>query len=178
MADIKGRKVRTFSVAIDDFYKALGAVPISLPFEEVYTGLSRGTVDAVQTASGNALGVKLWEVAPYVIDVRAGAGPAALIVSKRTWSRLPPDLQAMLVELGKEFTQRGWDNAERATAEAQQKMVAAGFKWSPRSEDWTAAINTAVQESVIPKWSRRAGPEGVKLFNEILKPIVGYSASP
>jgi TRAP-type C4-dicarboxylate transport system substrate-binding protein len=73
--DLKNKKVRTFSVAIEDFYAALGGIPVSLPFAEVYTALSRGTVDAVQTASGNALGIKLWEVAPYTIDVRAGAGP-------------------------------------------------------------------------------------------------------
>src|SRR5262249_37684291 len=87
VADIKNKKVRTFSVALDDFYAALGAVPVSLPFAEVYTALSRGTVDAVQTASGNALGIKLWEVAPYVLDVQAGAGPAALIFSQKTWAR-------------------------------------------------------------------------------------------
>jgi TRAP-type C4-dicarboxylate transport system substrate-binding protein len=178
VADMKGKKVRTFSVAIDDFYTALGATPINLPFEEVYTALSRGTVDAVQTASGNALGVKLWEVAPYVLDVGAGAGPAALIVSKRAWNRLPPDLQAMLVKLGEEFTQRGWDDAQNATADAPQRLEAAGFKWTPRADGWKGSIDKAVRESVIPKWSRRAGAEGVKIFNEILTPIVAYRAAP
>ncbi len=176
-ADLSGKKVRTFSVGLEDFYSALGATPISLPFAEVYTALSRGTVNAVQTASGNGLGLKLWEVAPYVLDVKAGAGPAALIVSKRTWKRLSPDLQAMLIQLGKEFTQRGWDNAQKATGDARQKMEAAGFKWVPRSEALTAAIDKAVRDSVIPKWSRRAGPEGVKLFNQIIAPIVGVKAT-
>jgi TRAP-type C4-dicarboxylate transport system substrate-binding protein len=177
VADIKNKKVRTFSVAIDDFYTALGAVPVSLPFAEAYTALSRGTVDAVQTASGNALGIKLWEVAPYVLDVQAGAGPAALIVSQRTWNRLPADLQAMFVKLGEEFTQRGWDDAQAASGDARQRLEAAGFKWTTRADDWKPAIDKAVREAVIPKWSRRAGPEGVKLFNEILGPIVGYRAA-
>jgi TRAP-type transport system periplasmic protein len=177
VADIKNKKVRTFSVAIDDFYGALGAIPVSLPFAEVYTALSRGTVDAVQTASGNALGIKLWEVAPYVIDVRAGAGPAALIISQRTWDRLPLDLQAMFAKLGEEFTQRGWDDAETSTGTARQRLEAAGFKWTTPADDWKPAIDKAVTNVVIPKWSHRAGPEGVKLFNEILAPITGYQAS-
>jgi TRAP-type C4-dicarboxylate transport system substrate-binding protein len=178
LADIKGKKIRTFSVAIDDFYTALGAIPVSLPFEEVYTALSRGTVDAVQTASGNALGAKLSEVAPHVLDVRAGAGPAALIVSKRTWNRLPADLQAMLVKLGEEFTQQGWDNAEVATADARKRLQAAGFKWVDSSDEWAKAIEKAVRDSVIPKWSRRAGAEGTKIFNEVLTPVVNYKAAP
>jgi TRAP-type C4-dicarboxylate transport system substrate-binding protein len=176
VSDLAGKKVRTFSVAIEDFYKAMGGIPINLAFEEVYTALSRGTVDAVQTASGNALGIKLWEVAPYTIDVRAGAGPAALIVSKRTWNRLPPELQTMFVTLGQEFTQRGWDDAEHATAESKEKLEAAGFKWIPSADGWKAAIDKAVHDSVIPNWSRRAGPEGVKIFNEVLAPIVGFRA--
>jgi TRAP-type C4-dicarboxylate transport system substrate-binding protein len=176
VADIKNKKVRTFSVAIDDFYGAFGAVPVSLPFAEVYTALSRGTVDAVQTASGNALGIKLSEVAPYVLDVRAGAGPAALIMSQRTWDRLPPDLQAMFVKLGQEFTQRGWDDAENATADARQHLEAAGFKLTTPAADWKPAIEKAVTDVVIPKWSHRAGPEGVRLFNEIIAPITGYHA--
>ncbi len=176
VADIKGKKVRTFSVALDDYYSALGAVPVSLPFAEVYTGLSRGTVDAVQTASGNALGVKLWEVAPYVIDVKAGAGPAAIIFSRPSWSRLPPDLQAMFLKLGEEFTERSWNDAQAATAEAHQRLEAAGFKWSTPAADWNPAIEKAIKGSVIPKWSGRAGPEGVALFNEILAPITSFHA--
>ena len=175
--DIKNKKVRTFSVALQDFYSALGAIPENLPVAEMYTGLSRGTVDAVHTASGNALGLKLWEVAPYVLDVRAGAGPAALIMSESTWNRLPPDLQAMFVKLGEEFTQRGWDVPEATSADARQMLEAKGFKWTTPAADWKPALDKAVSDVVIPKWAHRAGPAGVKLFNEILAPITGYHAS-
>lgn len=175
--DIKGKKVRTFSVSLQDFYSALGAIPVNLPVADMYTGLSRGTVDAVHTASGNALGLKLWEVAPYVLDVRAGAGPAALIMSELTWNRLPPDLQAMFVKLGEEFTQRGWDVPAATTANAHKTLEAKGFKWTTPVADWKPALDKAVSDTVIPKWSHRAGPEGVKLFNQILAPITGYHAS-
>jgi TRAP-type transport system periplasmic protein len=175
--DIKNKKVRTFSVALQDFYSSLGAIPQNLPVAEMYTGLSRGTVDAVHTASGNALGLKLWEVAPYMLDVRAGAGPAALVMSAVTWNRLPPDLQAMFVKLGEEFTQRGWDVPEATTTDARQTLESKGFKWTTPAADWKPALDKAVNDVVIPKWSHRAGPEGVKVFNEILAPITGFHAS-
>jgi TRAP-type C4-dicarboxylate transport system substrate-binding protein len=83
----------------------------------------------------------------------------------------------MFTTLGNEFTQRGWDDAEAATKDAPQRLEAAGFKWTKATDDWKSAIDKAVRDTVIPKWSRRAGPEGVKLFNEILAPITGYQAS-
>lgn len=175
--DLKNKKIRTFSVALQDFYGALGAIPENLPVAEMYTGLSRGTVDAVHTASGNALGLKLWEVAPYMLDVRAGAGPAALIMSEATWNRLPSDLQAMFVKLGEEFTQRGWDVPQATSADARQTLEAKGFKWTNPAPDLKPALDKAVGDVVIPKWAHRAGPEGVKVFNEILAPITGYHAS-
>src|SRR5215510_12842252 len=54
LADLKGRKVRTFGPTLNDLMSAVGATPVSLAYAETYTALERGVVDCASTGSRSA----------------------------------------------------------------------------------------------------------------------------
>src|SRR5207245_2668166 len=62
LADLKGRKVRTFGPTLNDLMSAIGATPVSLAYAETYTALERGVVDCAITGSGSGNAAKWYEV--------------------------------------------------------------------------------------------------------------------
>jgi len=175
LADLKGLKVRVFGAAQTDFVRALGAEPVSLPVAEVYTALERGTVDAAITGTIAGYSLKWFEVTKYMVDLQIGPVMIALVVSKRTWDRLSPELRKALEEVGSEVTVRGWDLARSSTQEGIDGNRQKGMTWIPRKPEWRPAIQEAVQRAVLPGWLKRAGADGKAAFNEILAPLTGFS---
>ncbi len=172
--DLKGLKVRVYGTAQTEFAKALGMVPVSIPFAEVYTALERGTVDAGFTGTYPGFALKWYEVTKYMVDVNHGPVQGLLVVSKRTWDKVSPDLRSTLTKLGEEFSQRGWELGRRTTAEGVEKNKEKGMEALPATPALAAAAKEVVMKTVIPSWIKRAGPDGTAIFNQYIAPYSGF----
>lgn len=71
--DLAGLKVRTYGYFLPKSVEALGMVPVTLAFTEIYEGLQRGVVDCVATNYESAAAIKVHEVAKHWSDVNMGA---------------------------------------------------------------------------------------------------------
>lgn len=94
--DLSKLKVRaTGSIAKN--LKALGVPTVFIPFEEIYVGLARGTIDAeISGAHSESMLAKTYEVARYQMTPQvSGAQNCEIIVNKKKWDELPPNLKAM-----------------------------------------------------------------------------------
>jgi tripartite ATP-independent transporter DctP family solute receptor len=100
-ADIKGLKVRTLQNAVFiDFWKALGANPVAIPFPELYPALEQGTVDAQENANGVTVFAKLMEVQKHFTATQHGAYVGVVLFSGPVWQRLNEDERKVLREAG------------------------------------------------------------------------------
>ena len=106
LADLKGLRVRTFGAVNPKMFKALGAVPVSMPHTDAYEGLQRGTLDAVyQTWTGFYV-FKLFEVAKYISDVNFGANGGYLnYVNLDLWNSWPQNLKTVFNQITLEAEQ-------------------------------------------------------------------------
>lgn len=173
--DLKGLKVRVYGTAQTEFAKALGMVPVSIPFAEVYTALERGTVDAGFTGTYPGFALKWYEVTKYMVDVNHGPVQGLLVVSKRTWDKLSPELRTTLTAVAGEFSQRGWELGRRTTAEGIQKNQEKGMELLTPTPALAAAAHDVVVKTVIPSWIKRAGPDAKAIFNRYIAPYSGYT---
>ena len=96
MDDFKGMKIRVHSVAIAQLVAGLGGDPLTIAFAEVYTALERGTLDAGITGTKPGYGLRWYEVAKYLVGPISMRPHDALSINKRTWNRLPKDIQAFI----------------------------------------------------------------------------------
>ncbi|MFQ5897352.1 MAG: TRAP transporter substrate-binding protein [Candidatus Methylomirabilia bacterium] len=172
--DLKGMKVRVYGTAQTEFLKALGAVPVSIAFAEVYTALERGTVDAAITGTYSGYALKWYEVSKYQIEMNLGPVIGTLTVSKRTWDKLTPGLKATLNQLGKEFTERGTEVGRRTSQLGIDESAKKGIEYVNLGPKFLKGTRKAVINAVIPGWVRRAGPEAKPVFNQYIAPYAGY----
>jgi TRAP-type C4-dicarboxylate transport system substrate-binding protein len=163
--DFQGLKIRAPG-AYGKFLRNLGASPVSLAWGEIYTSLSTGVIDGsigsnmIDHRDGNHV-----EVAKYMYPLPlAGAQVLPIIVNRSAWSKLSPDLQAIVsaattVHAREQLTKsKLWES--QAVAEMEEK----GLQWSPEP---SAADKAAWQEAGAGLWDEYA--KGDKYSAELIE---------
>lgn len=95
--DLKGLKMRIPGFAGEVLAK-MGAKPTNIPAGELYTSLERRTIDALEWV-GPSLDLRMGfhKIAPYYYTGwHEPATELQFLVNKRTWKKLPADLQEIL----------------------------------------------------------------------------------
>jgi len=127
IADIKGKKIRTWGSDMPRMVQAAGGVPVTLGLAELYEGLSRGTVDCIPFSVDLMVSYKIQEVAKHVHDITLWLGPTSAVwMSRGAWDKLAPDLQKVMDEVSKEAAIRDRDLTIAAAKTATEQLEAAG----------------------------------------------------
>lgn len=102
LASVEGLKIRTAGGAQTGWVQSLGAVPVSVPIADVYSGLERGSIDCTMSDPTNLdKGNKFWEVAKSVNLAPMGVVLGATYVyNTEFWQDLQPaDRRALLDQM-------------------------------------------------------------------------------
>ena len=95
--DFKGMKIRIqSSKVLEGEIKALGAIPQVMAFSEVYTALQQGVVDGEENTPSNKYTQKMHEVQKHMTMSDHGVVMYAVVVNKKFWDGLPPDIRKSL----------------------------------------------------------------------------------
>ncbi len=136
LADLKGLRLRVPNEMVP-VLRALGADPVTMAMGDVYSALSKGSVDGVVAPADTMLSLHFGEVAPFFsgLTFPRGAYPARAI-SNRRWDSLPPDVRQLLAR-----SQPVW---EQALAASVTHAAQAGYAFAvAHGETMLAADPTA-----------------------------------
>lgn len=162
LADLKGKKLRVWEKFHVQTFESLGVAAQVIGQNDLYLAMKTGVVDCAVYPIGFANTISLQEVAPhasylfpYVLH------PLNLIVSKKAFDALPPDVQKIVQDAAQEvqkqtiasYVKGEYDKA--ATSEFQQKggKLLASFP---------AADQAAFQKAARVVWEREAKALGQK----------------
>lgn len=179
LADLSGRRVRVSSVGQADFVGALGAVPVSVPFNELVGNVQSGNVECAVTGtmSGNTLG--LHAMTNYLYTMPLSWGLAIFGANRAAWEALPPDLRALLRRELPKLEASIWAESERDTAQGiacntGQGDCKAGRKGSMVPVSISAQDERRRQEifttAVLPRWLKRCGARCSEVWNQTIGP--------
>jgi TRAP-type C4-dicarboxylate transport system substrate-binding protein len=96
--DFKGMKIRVMPLYIP-FMKALGATPVTISPDEIYTSMERGVVDGFMWPNVGVISWGLQEVTKYVIDPGVFQMEPATMINMDKWKTIPKDMQLLLDEI-------------------------------------------------------------------------------
>lgn len=97
-ADISGQVIRGASPEHALAIKKWGAGPSFLTGAEVYLGLQRNTINGAINSIATYIDRKLYEVAPYVVQVPITAVHTFIIMNKGVFDGLTPEQQKIILE--------------------------------------------------------------------------------
>jgi C4-dicarboxylate-binding protein DctP len=126
-ADMKGLKMRIqSSKVLEAQMQAVGALPQVLAFSEVYQALQTGVCDGQENPPSNIYSQKMHEVQKFLTITNHGYVGYAVIVNKKFWDGLPPDLRTILEGAMKDATRYTNAIAQQENDQALEKIRQAG----------------------------------------------------
>lgn len=163
LADLKGKRIRTYGFAYPKIVEAMGATPVSISSSEAYEALQRGILDCSPIGPALARGWKLDEVAKYYVKFPFGASFGHLIaMNRKSYDAMPDDVQAIVEGLGREYAMRYAVDLEVQIAAVLEEWKKAGVEVIdfPVSEAAALVDDAGVQE-IRKTWIDKADAAGL-----------------
>jgi tripartite ATP-independent transporter DctP family solute receptor len=155
MADLEGLKIRMMGNPIFvDTMNAMGGNGVSMGFDQLINGLQTGVVDGAENNYPTYSSGQHYRYAKYYSRTEHLMIPEILVFSKRIWSELSPDDQALIMRLAKEAQQR-----QRQLWYAEEEKALADMK-AHGVEVVEVTDKEALRASVKPVWDKYSGQLG------------------
>ena len=140
-ADFKGLKMRIqSSKVLEAQMRALGALPQTMAFSEVYQALQTGVVDGTENPISNLYTQKMHEVQKHLSLTNHGYLGYAVIVNKQFWDGLDPALRGQLEQAMKDATEHANKIAKEENEQSLDSVKKSGKTevYTPTAEERNA----------------------------------------
>lgn len=165
-ADLKGIKMRTpgskLRIAIFNHY---GANASPLPFAELYTALQTGAFDGQENPVIWARTTKFYEVQKYLSMTNHLYTVTYLLMSDKSFAKLPANLQAAVKKAGKEAAAYSVELGVKADMEDVEFLKEKGMKVN--QADIPSFVK--VSKSIWDDWSKENGDDAKMLIDLVQK---------
>lgn len=184
LADLKGRKIRTSGASQADFVGYFGASGIPMAFGEVQQSLQTGALDCAITGTLGGYKAKWYEGAKYLYPLPVNWASSIQGASMKSWSKLSPAEQTILVTEIRKLEQAIFDQNVREndlgircnTGGACSEGPAAKMILVPVTEKDLELRREVLLKAVLPRWAHRCGAACVKSWNETVGKVVHLTA--
>jgi len=174
--DLKQLKLFTWAgdVQTSDVMTRAGLKPVALETSDILTGLQTGLIDAVPLPPFFALASQVYRPAPHMLDVNWAPLVGALVISKRSWDRVPeamrPELLLAARTAGEEIRRSGREESAGAVKTMQEKWGLKVHRPTVEQEaDWRKAVEAAypfIRGGIVP----------AEMFDEVQRLLIEFRA--
>lgn len=127
LEELAGHKMRVMGAPIQaQIFAALTAAPAAIAYNEVYNAIQSGVIAGFENEAASIQNLKFYEVAPNVTLTKHTITVRPIVMSGKTFRKLPADLQAAVMKAGSEAGAFGRELESREDGLKLQEMVDAG----------------------------------------------------
>lgn len=155
-ADMKPYSIFVWAgeTSVVEAYKNMGFRPVPLAATEMLAALQSGMVDSFPTTPIAALSFQWFGLAKHMTDIRWAPLVGAVVVSTKTWQKVPDDLKTRLEELARATGARQRDEMPELEAQAIEAMKSHGLVVHPVPSDkiaiWERVAQAGIAEIIGP----------------------------
>ncbi|SBT17261.1 Lactate-binding periplasmic protein precursor [Marinomonas gallaica] len=166
--DLKGLKLRAPEGLVQKVFAAAGATPVNLPGSEVFTGLSKGVIDAADyTVFSTNQKAGMNDIASHPVQPGFHSLPLIDIsMSLKKWNKLPEDLQAIMTVSVRDFAN---DITTQLRIADQKAVKAAQEDPNITIHDWSAEERKKFRAIARTQWEEFAkeSPNAQKVYDSV-----------
>ncbi|WP_110654742.1 TRAP transporter substrate-binding protein [Salinicola halimionae] len=165
VGDLKGKKFRVQATQTEDtFFSAYGAIPVHMPFTEVYTSLQTGVIDMAENAISYYGSFKLYEVAPVVSLSQHEGNFQVLWISSRALQGLTSQEREWVQEAAVTTSREQPPQAADLVEKMKKKYAKMGIEFYDKVDKQSFIdIATPLQDKI----AHDLGPHAVKILDQI-----------
>lgn len=168
--DLSGMKVRVAGKTMEYAVQKMGASTVSIASSELYNAMQLGLLDAVWTSSHTFVSYRLSEVASFYVspeDYSYFYTIEPIAISMKTWNKLSPEHQKILVQVGASLEQETLAGAKADDSHAAKVLAQRGVKVQKLTLDGWNQWQKLFREQAFEKF-RKDVPGGDKLLNDTI----------
>lgn len=164
LEDMQGMKIRVQeSKLMKDTVVALGAEPVPMAYEDVYSALETGEIDGAENNWPSYESMRHYEVSRYYTIDEHNRIPEMQVISQRTWDKLKPEYQKILRECAQEsalYERELWVEREKSSEAKVRKEGCTLTELLPEEK-------ARFQEAVSPMYEKYCS-EYMDIINAII----------
>ncbi|SNT73568.1 TRAP transporter substrate-binding protein [Paracoccus seriniphilus] len=127
LEQLAGFKMRVMGAPIQaQIFSALTAAPSAIAYNEVYNAIQTGVIAGFENEAASIQNLKFYEVAPHVTLTKHAITVRPIVMSGKTFRKLPDPLQQAVLKAGVEAGAFGRELESREDGQKLQEMVDAG----------------------------------------------------
>jgi len=163
--DLKGFKIRVPPSPLwTSMFKAFGAAPASINFNEVYSALQTKVVEGQENPLAIVSTAKLYEVQKYCSLTNHMWDGYWVIVNMRAWERLPAELQAIVARHLNDAALAERADVAKLNATLRADLEQKGLVFNaPANEPFREALRKA---GFYVEWKQKYGPDAWALLEK------------
>jgi tripartite ATP-independent transporter DctP family solute receptor len=145
-SDLKGVKIRVMlDPILANSISAMGAIGTPMAWGEVYSAVQQGVIDGLENSPPVITANKMQEVAKFYSLTQQFVIPDPILMSKKVYDGLPPDLQQAMMKAGKASQESFNKNFSKFVEKSLVELKATGVKVNEVDK---TAFRTAVKPMV------------------------------
>ncbi len=126
LKDLSGKKIGGVGSNML-FLKGSGAAGVTSGLSDWYNNMATGLLDGILVWPEAVVAYRLYEVAPYLLDIKfGGATSKAIVMNQRTWNRLPEEVKQVIQETAIDYRIELARETDRIAAQSRLDFVAKG----------------------------------------------------
>lgn len=147
--DLRGLKIRVQNNPVEvKVWRAFGAIPTPMNFGEVYQALQSSVIDAAENGLAVIESNKHYEAAKYISQTEHQRNLSTLYINEKKLASLPPDLQKIVMEAGKEAAVHERKKDAEFVAAAADRLKAKGAVLTTPDKAKFIALIAPIQDEV------------------------------
>lgn len=182
--DLRGRRIRTSSLAQTEMVEALGAKSVVIPFAQIKPAMGSRVVECAITGtlSGNSVGLP--QVSSHVHSMAITWGVSIFGANAQAWDKIPSNLRDQIQGGIAQLERDIWRSAEEETRAGLDCNAGrpsctlgkpANMTIVPVSEEDTRLRRELLANTVLPRWVERCGAKCADAWNTYLAPSLGIT---
>jgi TRAP-type C4-dicarboxylate transport system substrate-binding protein len=162
---LQGRRIRGTPI-YHPVIEALGASPVVLPGSEIYPALERGVVDGAAWPTVGPVGMRLFEVADYMMRPSFGQVGHQLFMSLDRWNSLDQATRDLISRVTEEFELEAVLRFNDLVAAEEAFLQREGVSQTNLSSDQQQLVDAAWFEGAMDL-AERQSPEAVRRIRQL-----------
>ena len=134
LSDLEGQKIGGVGSNLN-FLKGSGAAGVTSGLSDWYNNMATGLMSGIIAWPEAIVAYRLYEVAPYLLDIQfGGATSKAIVVNQRTWNKLPEAVKTVLTEVAEDYRDELGRVTDEIAARSRVEFTEQGGTIIPVSE--------------------------------------------
>lgn len=161
---LSGLRFRAYNAALEEFATLAKAAPVQVEASDIAQAFATGQVQAMITSPSTGANSTAWDFVSHYTAIDAWVPKNILVVNKRTFDGLAPEVQSAVLEAAAAAEARGWEMSAAEAAEKVQVMADNGMIIVEPSEALVSGLQ-AIGATMLDNWKAGASPDALAILN-------------